>query len=79
MNEEPTAIFMVSRDKLGDWLLAIPGRPGWINIIGLVEKMAGDEDNGRARLLELWPDCPREWQDKILAALNVAPMLLGAS
>jgi hypothetical protein len=71
-------LLVVTLDEKGELLISVPGRLEWTNIGALVEACTDDADNGKARLLSIWPDCPADWQEKILAAIQVGPMLMGA-
>jgi len=69
---------LLTRDAAtGGFLFMLPGGREFMRVDDLMHRLSTAEDNGRAELLKLWPGCPSDWADKILAAVNVAPMILG--
>jgi hypothetical protein len=72
-------VLLIGQDDSGQFCIARPGSFGWTRIGDLIADCAAAPDAGRARLLQLWPDCPRDVQDRLLSAISIAPALFGGA
>jgi hypothetical protein len=73
-------VLVITRNATDESLLLLmPGARTWTSLTAFLERCTTAEDNGRAALLEVWPGCPADFQDKILAVISIAPSLVGAA
>lgn len=76
MQTNIVSVVQLGADADGTLYLLAAGWPAWRALSDVFGELGTAPDMGRGKLAELWPSCPPELADKILAGVSIASAVL---